>query len=72
LLSQGIGFLYLLLTILCGNKPGYARKQKITKAYKARNTEKNLEMRGYATMIRILFICHGRALGTVISGDEVR
>lgn len=23
-------------------------------------------------MIKILFICHGRALGTVISGDEVR
>lgn len=23
-------------------------------------------------MIRVLFICHGRALDTVISGDEVR
>ena len=23
-------------------------------------------------MTKVLFICHGRALGTVISGDEVR
>ena len=23
-------------------------------------------------MIRVLFICHGRALSTVIGGDEVR
>ena len=32
--------LHLLLTILCENKPGYARKQKFTKAYKARKTKK--------------------------------
>lgn len=30
------------------------------------------DLRGYAIMIKVLFICHGRALGTVISGDEVR
>ena len=28
-------------TILCKNKPGYARKQKFTKAHKARDTKKN-------------------------------
>ena len=33
--------IHLLLTILCENKPGYAIKQKFTKAYKARNTKKN-------------------------------
>ena len=33
--------LHLLRTILCENKPGYARKQKFTKAYKARSTKKN-------------------------------
>ena len=33
--------LHLLWTILCENKPGYAKKQKFTKAYKARNTKKN-------------------------------
>ena len=33
--------LHLLRTILCENKPGYARKQKFTKAHKARNTKKN-------------------------------
>ena len=30
-----------LRMILCENKPGYARKQKFIKAYKARNTKKN-------------------------------
>ena len=30
-----------MLTILCENKPGYAKKQKFTEAYKARNTKKN-------------------------------
>ena len=34
-------FLHLLQTILCENKPGYAKRQKFTKAYKARNTKKN-------------------------------
>ena len=34
-------FLHLLRTILCENKPGYSKKQKFTKAYKAWNTKKN-------------------------------
>ena len=34
-------FLQLLLTILCENKPTYAKKHKFTKAYKARKTKKN-------------------------------
>ena len=46
-------------TTLCKYKQSYAKKQKFTKAYEARNTKKNEEMRGYATMIKILFICHG-------------
>ena len=39
-MSKLNSFLHLLLTILCENKPDYARKQKFTKAYKARNTKK--------------------------------
>ena len=30
----------VLRMILCENKPGYARKQKFTKAYKVRKTKK--------------------------------
>ena len=32
----------VLRTILCENKPGYAKKQKFTKAYKVRKTKKKL------------------------------
>ena len=46
--------------VLCENKPGYARKQKTYKRLtKPEITRKTKEMRGYATMIKVLFICHG-------------
>ena len=42
-------------------------EQFFTRAHKARNTKKNKEMRGYATMIKILFICHGNICRSPIS-----
>ena len=39
---------------------------------KSEMSPKKRILEGDRDLIRVLFICHGRALGTVISGDEVR
>lgn len=57
--------LYLLRYNICHNTSIYARKQFFTGAYKARNIKKHKEMRGYVTMIKILFICHGNILAMI-------
>ena len=49
--------------------PKYARKSE--KSRKVKRLEKP-ENTGNMRKIKILFVCHGRALSAVIGGDEVR
>ena len=60
-----------MLTILCENKPDYARKQKITKAYKAR-IDTRIKVVDECDTAFYVHVCYGRSVYAVDSDMRIR